>query len=126
MNRLMQLGVLDRASSRDRRLAARKRTRRLAPMIDGLEDRVVLSTIQWNASVAPTGGAWDTTGNWVGGVVPGSGDNAVINLTSAGTVTTGPNDAALNLTTNASTIVGVSNGKLTLGARPRASPDRSR
>ena len=27
-------------------------------------------TIMWNTTTAPTGGDWDTPGNWVGGVVP--------------------------------------------------------
>jgi hypothetical protein len=85
-------------------------------VLEGLENRVVLSTIQWNTTAAPGGGAWDTPGNWVGGVVPGSSDTAVINLTKAGTVTTGSSDSVLGLQTNASTTVSVANGTLTLGA----------
>jgi hypothetical protein len=76
----------------------------------------VLSTITWNTTMAPKGGAWNTPGNWQGGVVPTSTDNAVIDLTSAGTVTTGPSDSVLSLSTNASTTVSVSNGSLTLGS----------
>ncbi len=75
-----------------------------------------MSTVTWNTTAAPTGGSWDTPGNWVGGVVPTSTVNAVIDLTSTGTVTTGPSDAALSLSTNSSTTVSVSNGSLSLGA----------
>ena len=46
------------------RLAARRRSRSLAPWFEGLEERVVMSTITWNTTAAPTGGDWDTPGNW--------------------------------------------------------------
>ena len=42
------------------------------------------ATIMWNTTAAPTGGEWDTPGNWVGGVIPTASDNAVIDLTSSG------------------------------------------
>ena len=54
----------DAHPTRQARSAARRRSRSLAPHIEGLEDRVVLSTITWNTTVAPTGGDWDTTSNW--------------------------------------------------------------
>ncbi len=74
-----------------------------------------MSTIYWDSTDYPTGGAWDTPTNWQGGVVPGSSDYAVIDLTS-GTVTTGPSDSVLSLTINSSTTVSVADGSLTLGA----------
>ena len=61
--------------------------------------------ITWDTTAAPTGGDWDTPGNWVGGVIPTASNNVVIDLASAGTVTysTGASDAALSLSmTNAS------------------------
>ena len=71
----------------------------------------------WNTTTAPTGGDWDTPGNWVGGVVPTASNNVVINLTSSGTVThsTGANDAALSLTTNGNTALSIGSGSIALG-----------
>ncbi len=76
-------------------------------------------TITWNTTTAPTGGDWDTPGNWVGGVVPTASNNVVINLTSSGTVThsTGANDAVLSLTTNANTALSIGSGSIALGNR---------
>ena len=85
------------------------------PSIEGLEDRTLLSTITWDSTDYPTGGTWDNAAHWVGGVLPGTADTAVIDLTS-GTVTTGPSDSVLSLMTNASTTVSVADGSLTLGA----------
>ena len=98
--------LFDRAFGRTRRLAARKRANGLRPWAEGLEDRVVLSTIMWNTAAAPTGGDWDVGGNWVGGVAPNSMQNAVIDLTTAGTITHMQNDAdsVLTLTTTNATI----------------------
>ena len=85
------------------------------PSIEGLENRTLLSTITWDSTDYPTGGTWDNAAHWVGGVLPGTSDTAVIDLTS-GTVTTGASDSVLSLMTNASTTVSVANGSLTLGA----------
>ena len=85
------------------------------PSIEGLENRTLLSTITWDSADYPTGGTWDNTAHWIGGVLPGTSDTAVIDLTS-GTVTTGTSDSVLSLMTNASTTVSVANGSLTLGA----------
>ncbi len=76
-------------------------------------------TITWNTTTAPTGGDWDTPGNWVGGVVPTASNNVVINLTSSGTVThsTGANDAVLSLTTNANTALSIGSGSIAPGNR---------
>ena len=59
----------------------------------------------WNTATAPTGGDWDTPGNWVGGVVPTASNNVIIDLTSSGTVThsTEASDSVLSLTTNGNT-----------------------
>ena len=96
----------------------RRRMAALRPVIEGMEDRTLLSTITWNTSVAPSGGDWDTASNWVGGVVPTASSNAVINLTSSGTVThsTSANDAVLSLMTNSSTTVSLASGSIAIGA----------
>src|SRR6202041_3460230 len=99
------------------RPAARRRPKSLSPLIEGLEDRTLLSTITWNTTAAPTGGDWDTPGNWVGGVIPTASNNVVIDLASSGTVThsTGAGDAALSLAmTNAS--LSLTGGSIALGS----------
>lgn len=55
--------------------------------MEGLEGRVVLSTVYWNSASAPTGGAWNVTSNWIGGALPGPGDDVIIDLAAPGTVT---------------------------------------
>ena len=90
----------------------------LRPFIEDLESRFVLSTIMWNTTTAPTGGDWDTPGNWVGGNVPGPSNAVVIDLTSSGTVTHSTNaaDSVLSLTTNSSTTLSLGDASITLGA----------
>lgn len=63
-----------------RRSFRRQRGHQFRPRLLALEDRTVLSTIMWNTAVAPTGGDWDTASDWVGGVVPGPGDDVSINV----------------------------------------------
>ncbi len=87
--------------------------------LEVLEPRVVLSQITWNAAASPTGGDWDLGSNWVGGVVPTSGDTALIQgLTSPGTVYLDSNlaDSVAGLTTDSSTTLEVINGSLTVAA----------
>ena len=75
----------------------------------------MLSTIMWSTAAAPTGGNWDTPGNWVGNAVPGPSDLAVIKgLTGAGTVmlNSGGADSVGSLTTDASTQLEVVSGSL--------------
>ena len=116
MIRQPRLGMFDHKSERHVRRVTARRYKGLRPLIEGLEDRVVLSTITWNTTAAPTGGAWDTPGNWIGNAVPTSTDTAVINLSASGTVTTGASDSVLSLTTNSSTTLTVAPGSLSLGS----------
>jgi hypothetical protein len=46
------------------------------PALELLEQRVVLSTVQW---INSSSGYWDIASNWSTGQVPGSADNVVIN-----------------------------------------------
>src|SRR3954451_6553735 len=114
MFRLPRRRPADRASSKFRRDGDRRRLLDLRPAIEGLEERLVLSTITWNSVAQPTGGDWDTASNWTGGVIPTASDTAVINLASSGTVThaTSANDAVISLSTNALTTVSLSNGSI--------------
>ena len=101
-------------SARRRPSPTRRRGR---PSIEVLEGRVVLSQIMWNTTTAPTGGDFDTATNWVGNVIPGPNDDAVINLTgSGGTVThnAGASDTIHSLTTNTATSLGLGGGTLSI------------
>ena len=91
------------------------------PRVEGLEDRRVLSTITWDSKDYPSGGSWDIGTNWIGGVVPTSADDVVIDLTSTGRVSLGSSlaDAANSVTTNSATTLDVANGSLSLGASRR-------
>ena len=91
------------------------------PRVEGLEDRLVLSTILWDAANRPTGGAWNVASNWVGGHVPTAADDAVINL-AAGTVTlnTGATDTVHSLTTNANARLALAGDTLTLATSSTA------
>ena len=118
MTRLAQLGSIDSGSRRPRRVSVRRRSVGLRPWLEGLEDRTLLATITWNTTAAPTGGNWDTPGNWNGGVVPGANDTAVIKgLTSPGTVSleSGNADSVGGLTTDSTTTLEVITGSLSLG-----------
>ena len=106
----------DFSAGSHRRVLALRRSKRRRLSLEGLEDRTLLSTIQWDAVDYPTGGAWDTPGHWIGGVLPTATDNVQIELPGSGTVTTGASDSVLSLTTSTTTTVSVSNGSLTLGA----------
>ena len=85
-------------------------------MIEGLEERLVLSTILWDSVNQPAGGSWDTASNWVGGQIPQSTDDAVIDLTGPGTITldAGATNDVNSLTTNANTSISIVNDTLSL------------
>jgi hypothetical protein len=63
----------------------RRRVRRTQLNMESLENRVVPSTIRY--WINPLGGDWDTASNWLGGILPGPGDVAVINSLLPLTVT---------------------------------------
>src|SRR5271157_3986334 len=118
MNRFPRLGLTDLASMRRGRLAQRRRSLHLRPLLEGLEDRLVLSPITWSTANAPNGGDWNSPSSWVEGIVPGNSDTAVIKgLTGSGmvTISSGAADSVLSLTTDSSTTLKVS-GSLSLGA----------
>src|SRR5437763_1903133 len=62
---------------RPRQPAAPLKKLRHRLFLERLEDRTVPSTVTW---INPVGGDWDTPGNWSSGTLPGSADDAVINL----------------------------------------------
>ena len=111
MLRVVRRGKLNRGL-RERRAEARRRAMR--PLLEGLEDRVVLSTIHWNSEVAPAGGAWSTPSNWVGGVAPTIDDDVIIDLANPGSVTVTANAAVKSLITDADTTFTLSSGVFTI------------
>ena len=118
MARLDRPGSIDSGSRRLGRLPDRRRFVGLRPWLEGLESRLLLSTITWNTTAYPTGGNWDAPGSWTGGVVPGPSDTAKITgLTSPGTVylDSGNADSVENLTTDSTTTLEVISGSLSLG-----------
>jgi hypothetical protein len=81
-------------------------TRAFRPELLQLEDRLVPSTVVWNGGPEGTGFLWNVPTNWVGGRVPMSGDDAVIDASFAGisiladqdvTIHSGTSEAALRI-----------------------------
>ena len=109
MIKLLRRRQSGRATSKSRRHESHKRFRAMSPALEGLEERIVLSTIAWDTVNHPTGGSWDAGSNWVGGVVPQATDDAVINLPGAGTVTlgTGVTGVVNSVTTNANASISI-------------------
>jgi hypothetical protein len=120
-NRIASVLSLWKKSSADLRMTRRnafgRGRRRNRLFLEILEQRRVLSTITWNTTTAPTMGDWNVGTNWVGGVVPGTTDTAVIKgLKSPGTVflNSGGTDSVAGLTTDSSTNLEVISGALNL------------
>lgn len=94
-----KLRVIGREPKRERR------ARRLGLGMERLEDRVVLSSLQWSGADAISKGidTWSDGGNWVGGTAPAAGDSV--------TFPTGLTGAAL---TSVDNISGLSLAGLTI------------
>ncbi len=118
MRVLLALGQPRRASWESLRRARRKCLLRRKLSFHELEDRTLLSTIVWDSTDHPKGGSWDVAANWVGGVLPGSSNDVVIDLTAAGTVTlgTGVTDTVKSLMTNANTSISITTDTLALAS----------
>src|SRR4051812_12776609 len=61
-------------ASRRRRLSDSRRKAAMAPLMEALEDRTVMSTLVWTGG----NGDWDNAAKW-GGTIPGASDTALIN-----------------------------------------------
>ena len=101
--------------SRLRNLAARRHSKGLRPLLEGLENRTVLSSVTW---VGSNGGDWDTATNWSPVGVPTATEDVVISPSSAETIVHGMNqsDSMLSLTTNSNATLNVVQGSLKIGA----------
>src|SRR5271157_2494529 len=104
-----------------RRRSNRVRSRSFLPRYELMEDRTLLSTVNWVGS--NTGGNWDVATNWLDATtglnhVPTASDDAVVNLTAAGTVTLNGSatDTANSLTTNSSTSISIGGDSLSLAS----------
>lgn len=67
------LGRRGTPAVRNRHARSQRRSGYL-PVVDPLEDRVLLATSVWNGAVD---GTWLNAGNWVGGIAPSAGDDLV-------------------------------------------------
>jgi hypothetical protein len=89
-----------------RRLAGPSRRRRPAqarafrPELLRLEDRLVPSTVVWDGGPQGTGTLWSDPTNWVGGHVPGGGDDAVIDASFAGSTILADQDVTIHSVTS--------------------------
>src|SRR5205807_1986065 len=101
-----------KVSQRRSRQGARNKILRSYPRLEPLEDRLLLSTVQWTNSA---GGDWDVGANWNAGHVPGADDEAVIDISGI-TVThkTSASDSIHSLTSHAA--INLSAGSLSLGS----------
>src|SRR5262245_22682924 len=61
-------------SRKSSRTVPPSRPRRVRPCLEALEDRLVLSTVEWSGAVSSN---WSNAANWHGGVAPVAGDNLV-------------------------------------------------
>jgi alpha-L-arabinofuranosidase len=86
--------------------------RRARIHLEALEDRVLPSTVSWISSKS---GLWTAAANWSTGKVPGSGDDVVINQSSAVTVTLGSTTSIKSLTLTGA-MLNVTGGTLSVAA----------
>ncbi len=96
-------------TARPRRLCCFDQWRYLSPYFEQLEDRCLLATITWNGS--GDGTTWTNPANWIGGVMPGPSDEAVIGSSSqtinvSGSITVGSvvSGAPLDITSGSLTV----------------------
>ncbi len=87
--------------------------------LERLEDRTLLATVTWGNAA---GGDWNTGSNWVGGMVPGAGDDAVIpgDFPSSITITYSSGTSEIQSLTSAETIK-ISGGSFQIDAALTAS-----
>ena len=90
----------------------RSNARDLATTAEWLEDRCLLVTIAWDGGVSGTGTNWNAAANWVGDVLPGSGDDAQIGAGFTGITYATDTRTIRSLTTSSD--VTISSGALTI------------
>jgi RHS repeat-associated protein len=104
------------SAKRSRRRAQRPRFRGFRPMVEMLEDRTLLSTVNY---IGPNNGDWDTAANWqdqtdLSNHVPTASDDAVINTAVNVLHATTATDSANSLSLASGATFNLSAGSLTL------------
>src|SRR4051794_41004017 len=99
-----------RLTSRHEWMHKTRQHRRWRTSLELLEDRLMLSPVRW---INSSGGDWDTPSNWSTGALPGTGDDAIIDMPGI-TVTHSANATdAINSVTSQATL-GISGGSLSI------------
>ncbi len=99
-----------RTSRRSTRKSFPVLARAYRPLLSRLEERRLLATVTWASDVS---GDWDNPAMWMGGVVPGSGDNATIPFSDI-TVTHSSSAADSVNSLNSQAALDLTNGSLAL------------
>jgi hypothetical protein len=101
------------------RLAVSRRARSPRRLrLQCLEDRAVPATVVWDGGPTGQGTDWLTPANWVGDVLPGPNDDAVINqITNVSTnITVGASTSVHSVTVNTSRYIRLMGGTYSVGA----------
>ncbi len=98
------------ARSPEARAKARRRL-----LIESMEDRRVLATVHWDGGADGTGTLWANAENWVGDVIPGASDDAVIGDAYASRVIEIQADTAV-AGINSKAALSLSSGTLSVGS----------
>ena len=89
------------------RIAPSRGGPRYRPELERLEDRLAPATITWDGGPSGTSTNWNTAANWVGDVLPGPSDDAVIGAAFSGiTISTSANVAVKSVTSDAALVIG--------------------
>src|SRR5262245_29987999 len=83
---------------------AQRANRNFQPRLEALENRLALAAITWDGGSSGTGTAWNTAANWVGDVLPGTVDDAVIGPAFSGVTITSSGAVTIKSLTNAATL----------------------
>src|SRR4051812_5126483 len=86
---------------------------RSRPRIEVLEQRALLATVNW---ISTSDGNWNVGSNWNTGNVPGSGDDAVIDVSGAQPKVTINTDVSVHSLTAADPLV-LAGGSLTVASQ---------
>ncbi len=95
------LAAMARPSSHGFRGPQRRPTSKFHPHLESLEARVVLEAVRW---INPGGGSWNDARSWDAGRVPGSDDDAIIDLAGVRVTHTSGTDQVHSLTLTGATL----------------------
>ncbi len=107
--------VLARKAATPRGTCKRRTVSGLRPTLVKLEDRLAPAVILWDGGPTGTGTNWQTAANWVGDILPGSGDDAQIDEAFAGVTITVTSSVTVNKVTSFASLE-VTSGLLDIAA----------